>query len=80
LWLWHSETNSGWPEWVNFRPWLPDFSWSRIPKPEKFTKWIQNVPNEYKMYQMNTQCTKWTQNVPNGPKISQMFRKYSKWP
>jgi hypothetical protein len=26
---------------------LPDFSWCRIPKPEK-------------MYQMNTKCTKWS--------------------
>jgi hypothetical protein len=33
-------------------PGLPDFSWRIIPKPDK------KVPNEYKMYQMNTKCTK----------------------
>jgi hypothetical protein len=53
---------------------LPVFSCYMIPKLER------NVPNEHKMYQMNTKCTKWTQNVPNGHKISQMSEKYSKWP
>jgi hypothetical protein len=33
-------------------PGLPDFYWCMIPKPGK------NVPNEHKMYQMNTKCTK----------------------
>jgi hypothetical protein len=25
-----------------------------------YTKWSQNVPNEHKMYQMNTKWTKWS--------------------
>jgi hypothetical protein len=28
---------------------LPDFSWYRIPKLEKFTKWTQNVPIGHKI-------------------------------
>jgi hypothetical protein len=31
---------------------LPDFSWYVIPKPEKCTKWTQNVPNGHKFSQM----------------------------
>jgi hypothetical protein len=30
---------------IESKPGLPDFSWYMIPKPEKRTKWIQNVPN-----------------------------------
>jgi hypothetical protein len=29
-------------------PGLPDFSWYMIPKPEKYTKLTQNVPNGHK--------------------------------
>jgi hypothetical protein len=40
------------------------------------TKTGKNVPDEYKMYQMNTKCTKWAQNIPNRHKIFQMAIKY----
>jgi hypothetical protein len=40
----------------------------------------KNVPNQQKMYQINTKCTKLTQNVPNGHKMYQMVIKYPKWP
>jgi hypothetical protein len=42
------------------------------------TKTGKNVPNEHKMYQMNTKFTKWTQNAPNEHKIFQMVIKYPK--
>jgi hypothetical protein len=44
---------------------LPDFSWSNIPKPEKYTKWPQN------MYY------KWPLDRPNCRKIDQMAIKYT---
>jgi hypothetical protein len=45
---------------------LPDFCWYLIPKPEKFTKSTQNVPNAHKISQM-------TLKIPNGRKIYQHF-------
>jgi hypothetical protein len=36
---------------------LPDFSWYNIPKREKYTKWLQNIPNGYKIYQMAIKYT-----------------------
>jgi hypothetical protein len=32
----------------------------------KYIKWLQNIPNGYKIYQMATKYTKWLQNIPNG--------------
>jgi hypothetical protein len=42
------------------------------------TKTAQNVPNEHKMYKMNTKCTKLTQNVPNQRKMHQNRTKCTK--
>jgi hypothetical protein len=41
-------------------------------KRKKITKWLQNISNGYKIYQMATKYTKWLQNIPNGFKIYQM--------
>jgi hypothetical protein len=43
---------------------LPDFSWYKIPKREKYTKLPQNIPNVYKIYQK-------TVNRPNVYEIYQ---------
>jgi hypothetical protein len=39
------------------------------------TKTRKNVPNQHKMYQINTKCTKSTQNVPNQHKMYQINTK-----
>jgi hypothetical protein len=52
---------------------LPDFPWYNTPKREKITKWLQNIPNGHKIYQMATKYTKWPQNIPKR-------EKYTKWP
>jgi hypothetical protein len=38
---------------------LPDFSWYMIPKTEKCTKWIQNVPMDHKIFQISIKFSKW---------------------
>jgi hypothetical protein len=48
---------------------LPDFSWYKIPKREKYIKWLQNVPNGRKIDQMAIKYTnifhcKTLQNLP----------------
>jgi hypothetical protein len=48
-----------------YRPGLPDFSWSKIPK-------------RGKIYQITTKYTKWPQNISNGRKIDQTVIKYTK--
>jgi hypothetical protein len=37
---------------------LPDFSWYKIPKREKYTKLPQNIPNYHKIYQMSIKYSK----------------------
>jgi hypothetical protein len=41
------------------RPGLPDFSRYMRPKPEKCTKWTQNVPNGHKIFQISVKYSKW---------------------
>jgi hypothetical protein len=59
----------GWCSECRYAEGLPDFSCYNIPKREI------NIPNNQKMYQINTKCTKkytkWPQNMPNGNKIDQ---------
>jgi hypothetical protein len=38
---------------------LPDFSWYKMPKREKYTKLPQTIPNGYEIYQMAMKYTKW---------------------
>jgi hypothetical protein len=38
---------------------LPDFSWSNIPKREKYTKMGEIIPNRHKIHQMAGKLTKW---------------------
>jgi hypothetical protein len=71
---------------------LPDCLVNRTKMGGKYTKWSQNIPNDYKytkwllIYQMITNIpndrkyTKWSQNVPNDHKIYQMAIKYTKSP
>jgi hypothetical protein len=40
-------------------PGLPDYYWSMIPKPEKCTKWTQNVPHGHKISQMSVKYSEW---------------------
>jgi hypothetical protein len=40
-------------------PGLPDFSWGKIPRLEKDTKWTQNVPDGHKISQMAVKYSKW---------------------
>jgi hypothetical protein len=42
---------------------LPDFYWYMIPKPEKWTKWAQNVPNCHKISPMSAKYSKRPQNI-----------------
>jgi hypothetical protein len=51
----------------DFRPGLPDFSWSMIPKLEE-------------MYHMNRKCTKWSNNIPDVRKIFPMAKNISIFP
>jgi hypothetical protein len=38
---------------------LPDYCWHVIPKPEKCTKSIRNVPNGHEISQMSLKYSKW---------------------
>jgi hypothetical protein len=46
---------------------LPDFSWCKIPKREKYSKTL-------KIYQITTKYTKWPYSILNDSKIDQMAK------
>jgi hypothetical protein len=37
---------------------LPDFSWYNIAKRGKYTKWLQNIPNGQKIYEIAKKFSK----------------------
>jgi hypothetical protein len=42
---------------------VPDFTWSKHIKREKYTKWTQPIPNSHKLYQMTEKYSKWAYNI-----------------
>jgi hypothetical protein len=60
---------------------LPDFSWCMMPKPEKCTKCIQNVPNGHKISQISIKYSKWPQNIYtfSNLRLSKIYPNWDFW-
>jgi hypothetical protein len=77
-----TEPLSAWPDWANFRPGLPDFSWhnvNRYQMANKCAKWTWNIPNVRKIYQtdINYSSIFHCKTLQNWPKSVFLILKYT---
>jgi hypothetical protein len=60
---------------------LPHFSWYKHTKMEKYTKWLQTIPNGHKLYQMVVNYSKWWQSMTtfSSPRPSKFYPNWDFW-